>query len=309
MPYSVIKKLLFFFVPAVFFSGCIDPIDINIKEGEVQLAVDGMITDQSMIGSATVPDTIRLTKTNGYLKGPVPVVSNALVILKDNIGNVDTLEYTSNGKYITHVNKIKGVVGNIYELNIYHEGEHYQATDDLKKIMAIDSLYTDYRTEPKYGRAPGYFVNIIAIDLKGPGDFYRLKTYKNGDLYNRPEDLNIAADAGFSSNAPQDNVNFIFPIREFLNPRTGEVDAETQGDIAPYIPGDNVKVEMYSLSAATYSFYLELQKQTINDGLFAGPSVNVKTNILNTNPSSNKKAVGWFSASAVSSKSTVIVSR
>ena len=303
---QLFKNIFAFTILAVFIFSCTDPIDINLKEGEKEIAVDGSIVDQSKNNLPIRSDTIRITYTNGFSNGPSPVVSNAVVVLKDNIGSVDTLDYTSNGKYITHPEKIKGVVGRIYELTIDVDGENYKAVDYLKRTTNIDSLVSEYRKLPEFGRAPGYFVNLIAKDVEGPGDLYRFKVYKNGILYNRPSDLTIAADAGFGLNNPIDNLRFIFPIRESLNPVTDVPDTETSGDKAPYIPGDEVKVEIYSISEPTYLFYNELFRQISNDGLFASPASNVHTNIFNTNPKSAKKAVGWFSASAVVSKTIVI---
>ncbi len=305
---QLFKNYYVFCFFAVLISSCTDPIDIKLKEGEIEIAVDGSIVDQSKNNSPVISDTIRLTYTNGFSNGPSPAVSNALVVLKDNIGSVDTLTYTTNGKYITHTEKIQGVVGRIYELNINVDGENYKAVDYLKRTTNIDSLVSDYRKLPEFGRAPGYFVNLFAKDVEGPGDLYRFKVYKNGLLYNRPSDLTVAADAGFGQNNPIDNLRFIFPIRESLNPITNVPDLETSGDKAPYIPGDEVKVEIYSLSEPTYLFYNELLRQISNDGLFASPASNVHTNVFNTNPNSSKKAVGWFSASAVVSKTVIIKS-
>lgn len=304
------KKIFFFYaLLATIGYSCTDPIDIKLKEGEIQLAVDGSITDQSRLLTAVVPDTIRLTHTNGFSDGPAPYVNNALVILKDNAGSIDTLSLYQNGKYITHISKIQGVTGRTYELTIAADGEIYKATDELKRVTTIDSLLIDYRTEPKFGRAPGYFLDLYSIDAKGPGDFYRFKVYKNNRLFNRPSDLNLAADAGFSANNVIDNLRFIFPIREGLNPQTGVADPETTGDEAPYIPGDIVKVEICSLTEQTFNFYNEMRTQISNDGLFAGPAVNVSTNIVNTNPGSSKKAVGWFYASALTAKEIVIIEK
>lgn len=294
------------FLSVIAIISCTDPVKIKLKEGRSEVAVDGSITDQSKVRSTPLPDTVRLTRTNGYLSGPAPVISNALVIINDNMGNRDTLQYTSNGKYVTHVNKITGAVGRNYELTVEVDGQKFHAADLMPRVTNVDSLVTDYRTEPQYGRSSGYFINLYAKDLVGEGDFYRLKVYKNGILYNRPLDLNIAADAGFSDNKPIDGLRFIWPIREFLNPTTNVVDPATSGDMAPYIPGDTVTVEILSLSTASYYFYTQLQRQLLNDGLFASPAANVVTNITNSDPQSSVTAVGWFNASALSSKSLVI---
>jgi len=286
--------------------GCTDPIKINLKAGAAQLAVDGTITDQTNIRTVALPDTIRLTNTNGFLDGPSPIIANATVIVTDNAGNVDTLQYAEDGKYITHINKITGVIGRTYTLTILANGEEYQASDILKRVTMIDSLVTDYRSESNYGRAPGYFVNLYANDLKGIGDFYRFEVYKNNQLYNRPTDLSVCADAGGGVNTPIDSVRFIEPVRESLNPPTGVNDPGGGGDEAPYVPGDLVTAEILSISEATYNFYTALETQITNDGLFASPAANVPTNIINTNPKSTNTAVGWFSASAISSKSVII---
>lgn len=281
---------------SILFFSCEDVVPITIEEGTSQLSVDGMITNLGY------PDTVVLTRTVAYLNNneEIPTVKNAIVVITTDNGNiVDTLNNLGNGKYVT--TKIQGEVGKKYELFIDYEGEKFYSITEIKRVPPIDSIVTDFRQEGKYGREPGYFIDFFAKDLPGLGDTYRLKVYRNGVLFNRPSDLIISFDGSFSSDAPTDGFRFVFPIRESLNPRPNE------GDAAPYVPGDVVKVEILSLTEDHYGFLREIRTQLNNGGLFASPPANLSTNIMNLNPNSEKKAVGWFGGSAISS-STITIS-
>jgi hypothetical protein len=278
----------------IIFSGCEDVVDLNLKGGESQLAIDGQITNEPG------PDTVLLTKTTPYLDNNNPIigVENALVIVSDNLGAIDTLQHIGNGKYITDI--LEGKIGNKYSLEIQYQGETYRATTEMKRVPPIDSLKTDYRPEELFGRPPGYYVDFFASDIPGTGDTYRLKVYKNGKLHNRPRDLNLAYDAS-QLREGTDGVRFTFPIREMLNPFPNDNENKP-----PYNPGDTVTVELLSITEDHFNFYFQLLTQLNNGGLFASPPVNVSTNIYNANPSSDQKAVGWFGASAIS-RATVTI--
>jgi len=67
----------------------------------------------------------------------------------------------------------------------------------------------------------------------------------------------------------------------------------------PFQVGDRIKIEVCSITEDNYYFYNEMVTQINNGGLFANPPANVRTNVMNRNPGSAKKAVGYFGGMGV----------
>ncbi|HEX8548168.1 MAG TPA: DUF4249 domain-containing protein [Cytophagaceae bacterium] len=275
---------------------CEDVVPVDITPSAAQLAVDGDIT------TSVQPDTVRLMMTVPYLDNSrnIPFVNDALVVIEEKESSLsDTLRSIGDGNYIT--TKLRGKINRNYILTIEYQGEKYTAETTIKRVARIDSVLTDYREESEFGRKPGYYIDLLANDLPGIGDCYRLKVYRNGILYNRPNDLNLAYDASFSKGGSTDGTRFIFPIRESLNPSS-----TTNEDNPPFELNDKVRVEITSLTEDHFEFYRSLRDELNNGGLFATPPANLKTNIKNVNRSSEKQAVGWFGGSAISSMEITI---
>lgn len=303
------KNIVLFFLASIFLCSCEDKIAIDLAAAESQLAVDGamlyydsMDVKEPLVGYQ--PNIVRLTMTNGYDNGKSLVVSNATVTITDiTDATVETLVYTEDGKYAT--TSMVGQIGHTYKLTIEHEGNTYTATDRINRVCVSNFVVVKY-PKAEFGRAPGFYLLLTSIDLPGVGDYYRIKTFKNGILFNRPGDITVAYDAGVQSTTISDNVNFAFPIAVFgVNPRTGVIDEETNGDKSTFVEGDRAKIQIESISRDAINFYSLLQNELTNEGLFARPAVNVPTNISNVNPN-GKKPVGWFTTSAISAKELVV---
>jgi hypothetical protein len=145
-----------------------------------------------------------------------------------------------------------------------------------------------------------YLAEFWAVDPIEPGDTYWIKTYKNGQILNKPSEINLAYDAGFSRGGNFTGVNFIFPIRTAVNP----FDQDDDGNfLSPYIVGDSIYIELHSLSEASFDFMTQVVLQTNRPGgfseLFATPLANVSSNMVNLNPT-GRKVVGFFNVASVS---------
>ena len=69
---------------------------------------------------------------------------------------------------------------------------------DEFNLSEIDSI--TFRFEKGNSFFPdSYFGQLYARDFTGPGDTYWIKTWKNGTFLNKPNEINIAYDAGFSA--------------------------------------------------------------------------------------------------------------
>jgi hypothetical protein len=148
----------------------------------------------------------------------------------------------------------------------------------------VDSISSNYRPQNSFTQE-GYYCKFWAFDLPGPEpDYYWIKAFKNGEMFNKGNQLNLAFDGAYSAGA--DGFIFIPPISEGITP-FGE----------RYSYGDICRVEVHSISRETYYFLIQVISQTTNSGMFATTPENVRTNI-NT-PEDAIKGIGWFNMASV----------
>ncbi|MBC7923470.1 MAG: DUF4249 domain-containing protein [Ferruginibacter sp.] len=265
-----------FLFSALALAGCEDVVDVTLDEGSSQLAVDGLVTDQPG------PYEVVLSKTAAYFNNvPTPRVSGATVTISDNEGNVERLTEVAPGRYVTRT--LQGKIGNHYVLDIQAEGEQYRAETDIKRVPDIDSLDQVFKEESAFDDE-GYYVRYYGPETPGRGDYYRFKIYRNDTLLNKPSDLLVRSDEFVEG-------NYIGGIEMHEDPFKVE---------------DKIRVENCAITSDYYFFLNELYIQTNNGGMFANPPANLRTNIVNVNPASTRKAVGYFGGMGIRTKEIVI---
>jgi Domain of unknown function (DUF4249) len=273
--------------------------------------VDPILVVDAWLNNKPGNQTIVLSKTQSYFDSSTPPpVTNAVVTVTDNLNKVFTFkeDAAKPGHYVWTPagNELIGTVGISYKLSIITEGETYGAVSKMGPVPPIDSI-TFKKNEPTEQNPDFYRGQFYAKDVIGKGDTYWIRTYKNSILLNKPSEINIAYDAGFDAggsfySTADKLVDFIPPIRGRINPN--DTDAKDKA-LSPYVPGDSVYVEIYSVTLAAFNYLQEVSVQTNRPGgfseLFARPINNVSSNIFNPN-STGKKAIGFFNVAAVSGK-------
>ena len=261
------------------------------------LVVDGSITN--LAGE----QVIKLSKSQDLLSlAIVEGVKNATVKVIDDLGKIyEFKDVKNNGKYVwtpTKLTDIMGVIGRTYTLEIAAEGEKYTAISKLNRVPKIDSIVyklddANVRQQGTGKPNKGYDAIFYAIDLKGVGDCYRVKIYKNDTLKNSADNIVIAYDAIGNKSPIGDGLTFVRPLRRLASTEL-------------YRENDKVKVELLSITEAHFDFWTQLRQELNNAGLFARPAARIPSNINNVNSTSTKLASGWFGTSAVSSMETKI---
>lgn len=289
-------KSMLFLAALVVFAACEDVINPTLESADPVYVVDAWVTN----GAA--PQTIRITRSQPYFENVLPPgVNGAVVTIQDNEGKVYTFtQGDEDGEYVwTPIgNEVFGEPGLRYELTIIVNGETLSANTDMSAAPVVDSI-TFNKQEGNQFIDDLYFAEFWSVDLAPIGDAYWVKTYKNGELLNKPSDVNLAYDAAFSRGGDFTGVNFISPIRTAINP----FDEDEDGTIlSPYSLGDSLYVEINSLSEEAFDFLTEVVIQTDRPGgfgeLFSTPIANVPTNLRNLN-SNGTKVVGFFNVAAV----------
>jgi hypothetical protein len=264
------------------FSACEDPIDVDLKSGESQLVVDGLL----FVNDG--PQKVILTLSQPYFDNNIPQpVTNAAVNITTSGGKTFNLTQRAGqpqGHYIT--DSITGETGEFFVLEVQYGSQKFLSSSRLVRGWEIDTLFQEFR-DREFGNDPGTYLNLQIQDSVGVGDFGWLRYSLNGIPNRRPGAMTIPADAGFApGNA--DGLAFIYPIRNSIN------------QSKPYLIGDTIGVELISFDESMWIFMNEVNIQINNSGLFADPIANVRSLIVNADKNSKEKALGSFSVARIS---------
>jgi hypothetical protein len=279
-------------------TSCEEIVNLPSPVSDNYLVVEANLTNQN------TPQQIILSRSQDYFdQTSAPKLNGAEVMVSDSLGNIFNFKekVASSGIYVwepTAQQPKLGNVGTTFNLQVKWQNEQLTAKARLNRVPAIDSIL--YQYDEAFGRQSasgnpknGYDAQFYARDFRGAGDCYRVKTYRNGELFNDPINLTIIYDAGFQKGAMTDGLLFILPIRRSVSPRL-------------YLENDKIKVELWSISEDQFNFYSQARLELNNAGLFSRPAANIPTNIKNVNPASKLKGAGWFGVSAVSVFETVV---
>lgn len=258
-------------------SSCLDVVGIDTPASIPLLAVEGQITDEAR------PASVSLSLTQAYFNHTAPAtVSNATLVLTDDLGTVDTLRETTPGRYVGR-GTVRGRTGGSYVLRIAALGQNYEAVTEIRRTPPIDSVRLERRDQPPRFE-PGLYAIYYGPELAGVGDYVRIRTWQNDTLANDPGDLRVFSDE--------------------------LVDGNYLGDIRlnddPLRSGEKVKVELTSITRDYYYYLNELFTQINNVGLFATTPANVRTNVRNVVAGTNQVAVGYFAGFTVRQDSVVV---
>lgn len=271
---------------------------------ELQSAAPVLVIE-AWINNKPEKQIVQLTMTQPYFDESLPTgVSGATVNITDDLNNVYSFvdDGTNTGTYqwLPSNGQGFGGVGRKYNLSVQTGGETFVASSEMKRTTSVDSI--TFTIKPDFQFPDGsYVAEFWGQDPVGQGDSYWIKAYKNGVLLGKPSEITLAYDAGFSAGGNFDGATFIPPIRQAINP----VEKDPKDDrknLPPYVKGDSIAVEIYSISNAAFDHMQQVEIQTQRNGgfgaLFARPIDNVSSNIFNNNPKGSK-VVGFFNVSAV----------
>lgn len=289
-----IKYFLGILLVAILISACEDVVDVQTADAPKQIVVDAWLNDQP------VAQQIKITFSQPYFEADfAEPLTGAIVEVISSQGETYTFPETAPGIYTWEGidGKTIGQTGDQLELTVTLDDQILSANSLINPVPSIDSIGQEYRENDLSG-PDGIYAQFYARDIRGLGNTYWIKTFKNDQYLNKPEEINLAFDAGFDGGSQLDGLIFIPPIRELINP-----DLE---DDAPYQPGDKIKVEIHSITLEAFEFMSMVRDQILNGSntIFASPIANSPGNIKSNLQSS--EVLGVFCVSSVSSAEKVI---
>lgn len=287
-------------ITSVVLTSCEDVINPDLQEANAELVVEAWLNNKPG------DQVINLMMTQPYFDNTTPPgVSGAVVTVQDSEGEVMNFVEDVNQKGYYRWSPATpaetfGVVGRGYKLSVSYKGETFESFSYMGRVPAIDSISVIFEEESPFYPKNSYSCEFWAKDLPGSGDAYWIRTTKNDTLLNKPSEISLAFDAGFSAGGNFDGVAFIPPIRTSVNPFNEDKDGNI---LSPYLPGDSIYVEIHSITYETFTYLNQVVVQTNRPGgfgeLFSSPLSNVSTNVFNANPNGSK-VVGFFNVAAVS---------
>ena len=255
----------------IFFTSCQDVIEIELKNIEPKLVVEGEIND--FIQECT----IKLSKTGDYFTpSDYPEVSEAIItITGENIGTVNFEEIETGTYKIAH---FQAVENTLYTLKILSDNEEYTAEVTIPQKINLDSV-SFMPSPPRPQSEGGFMINLHFIDPVEFTNYYRIKAYKINDT-TKGKGVFVLFDDIISNG---NNMALPYMYEEFQ-------------------PFDTVIVELQNLDKTTYDFY-----NTLSDiaGSSMGPPMGGSTP---ANPETNltNNALGYFGAYSLC-KDTIII--
>lgn len=286
-------------------SACEDVVEVELPESETAIVIDAWINNLPQ------RQTIRITETLPYFQNDYqPGVNGAIVTVTDNQQNeYEFLPDDDPGVYSwqpSSEDEAFGEIGRSYQLRIELADQVFESNSTMSRVPAVDSI--TFRFEEGNDFFPdSYYGSVFATDFQGIGDTYWIKAWKNGEFLNKPGEINLAFDAGFTQGGSVDGITFIQPIRDGIN----AFDQDENDDfLSPYEPGDSVYIEIHSISLQAFDFLNQVIIQSDRPGgfgqLFAQPLSNVPSNIKRISGSAEQEVIGFFNVSAVSAAGKVL---
>lgn len=271
------KKLiiLFLVISSFTFMSCEDVIQVDTTSAAPRLAVEAAINWQK--GSSGNVQSIKLTSTTGYFETKIPVVTGAVVSIKNSSNTVFNFTETPNTGIYT-CSDFEPALNETYTLTIISNGQTYTATETMRSVAPITRL-----VQNDNGGFTGKDIEVKAYynDPANEENFYLYRyEYKNV----KKSDLYADEDTYFNGN-------------EFFS--------VTQNDSLKV--GDKVDITHIGISKSYYNYMniiISLAGQN-GGGPFQSPPSTVRGNVINTtNP--NNYPLGYFSVSEIDAREYTI---
>ena len=270
------KKLIFPFliITALISFNCEKEVVIDLNQANPKLVIDANITDQ------TGPYNIILSRSGNYFEPSLtfPPVSNASVIVSDDLGRIDTLKESSTAG-IYKSSSLIGQPGRTYMLNITSDGNKYAAVSSMPSKVYIDSLYSVKRTSSSGVHT--YDIYIMFKDPPAPGNYYRLNVHAG---YLVPSDSIDGRRYRLYTDKLTNGSEMVERVR------TGRL----------VLIGDTITVDLLTIDKSTYDYFSTLRDILTSDG--------AATSLAPANPNTNLSngALGYFSAYTMDRKSIIL---
>lgn len=236
----MIKYNLTILVLVLILSSCEKVVNIDLKNAESMLVIEGKIDNSGNPAKVTISKTVPFSNDNLY-----PTVTGAKVTVTDNLGNTYIFSEQSSGIYTNA--SLVGTSGTKYSLKVELNNNVYTSSSTMPMPVIIDSIKQDKITLSE----PIIFVRAFFKDAPGFGSKYQLVEKVNGK---------------------QNKIPFLF---DDIYLDGGIVPYELIDQDAKIKVGDTVNVEIRAIDDNIYKYLRGLQDNTIGGTVPANPESNI----------------------------------
>jgi hypothetical protein len=294
-------KLTGFLISAQFLGTCVEPYNPNIPKYDNILVVDGLITNLDE------PYYVELTRSMPYEGIDPDRETNATVLVLDEDDNVFEFTETSRGKYVSDPSVFRGEIGKNYKLHIITSGGDEFESDyvELRKVPEIDTLYWIYEekeTDDPDKTLQGVQVYLSTEDPQNNTWYYRWEWIETWEFV---APFIAAGRPTLHQCWKSENSSSI----EIATSKHMTVDVIKDHSLAFISQNTNrlgimysMLVRQYSLSAEAYSFWKQLQDINQKMGSLFDPTPMAVTGNIHHISDPEIPVLGYFQASAVSTK-------
>jgi len=206
---------------------------------------------------------VRISRTGSYFSDDnLDVISGAKVILKNDSGDKYIINESEPGIYREDIAILR--TGEEYSLSVEVNEIVYSAVSIIHPVVNIDSLSYSYSKGAMF-YDDGYRVHLYFQDPEEMNNYYRIRTFKNGELQNDIDNLIVFEDSR-------------------INGKMMQVKLRSQN----FDKGDTAYIEFLSIDEGAWRYFTTLQE--VADANPGSPApANPKSNFDNG-------ALGYFSA-------------
>lgn len=286
----------------IFFTSCIDDIEIETQEGPQLVGINGYISNEYKKHQVVISRTLDF-----YSVDEIEMISGAEVFVSDGYDTIYFEETDRKGYYET-TDSVAGVIGRTYNLNVKYiddEGEHtYYAQSKMSDdVPQIDSLTIKELTLGEISMEGTYGLYPYFQSSSNPNTYYLANVAINDSLTTESMiqcmSYSLAGLSGLYVNGPE-FVSLVGYLPAYIFPTfvTLNEDGSYEYEI-DLKEGDEISMYLYCITPE-FSKYISDINSNFGSNPMMGMPYNVSTNIY-----PEGKAVGFFEAYS-STKSTII---
>lgn len=294
-------KLLFALFISTGLVTCIDPYSPDLNKSESLIVVDALLTDGNR------SNYVYLSLSGKSVEDKPEMVSGAVVLIKDDLGNITALSEMSEGIYITDSLVFRGEAGRSYKLYIKtSSGDEYESESCLMyPVQDIDSIYiTRGERVVNTEIQEGIWINIDAKDDCGCR-YYRWKieewwkfSVPFPKVYNYVNATTVTEYTPLKRTCWANNKSYEIIIKageaEISDPILFIASEESDRLLVQY----HITVTQLSISAQEYEFWENIQKINETGGdIFDKQPFQVYGNIHSIS-NKGEKVLGYFQVSS-----------
>jgi len=271
-------------------TACERVVGITIPEGPTRLVVEARLELVRGAAASTPPgtQTVRLTTTDAFFANrAAPPARGASVQVVDALGTLTRFTESAAEPGVFTTSALTPVLGRRYVLRIVWQGDTYEASETVRPVAPIDSLWFGPRLSSQ-GPSTGLRATIAFTDPPAMTDFYLWDQFVDGQRSMAPNPWNPRATSS----------------DELMNGQEWRAAQPYAANVVT--SGQQVLVRQMAISEPGYLYFTTVNYQTTNNGSpFGAPPASLRGNIANLTMPSNR-ALGFFLAGQVSEARRIV---